>query len=259
VFVVVVLVISGVQGVRVQTVQVHNRFSVYGFSIAMEFFLLGYVWLLGLRPRGKTLRDLIGGRWAGPKDVLRDIGVAMLFWLVVAGALIVLHAALGDNPDSSRALKLLSPHTPVEMVVWVMTSVSAGFCEESFVPRILAATVSGVYRKRRNRDRFAGSRLRSWPPLSGMERRGDDNSLWRTFRHAGDETQKPAPRNDSARRTGFDHGTAGELFDQARKHITNRLRSATIGVKTSTGEDEPCVFQRQRTLLAAEFWRRSAQ
>lgn len=112
------------------TFYVNSRISLYGTSIALEWTSFCYIWLLGLRPRGTPLRDVIGGRWARLRDFTKDIGVAFVFWLIVAGALLALRSGLGANPDELRAMKILAPQNTTEAIAWLALSFTAGFCEE---------------------------------------------------------------------------------------------------------------------------------
>jgi membrane protease YdiL (CAAX protease family) len=107
-----------------------SRVSLYCLTIAFEFVMVGYVWLLGLRPAGKRIRDLIGGKWDKPGDFFKDVGIAFIFWLVVVAYLVSTGLVFGKNPGSLDAMKAMSPRSAVEIVLWVALSVSAGFCEE---------------------------------------------------------------------------------------------------------------------------------
>jgi membrane protease YdiL (CAAX protease family) len=107
-----------------------NRMGLYGASIIMELAMVGYVWLFGLRPRGKRMGDLIGGRWERVGDFFRDIGVALVFWGVVLMALVTTSIILRENPTAVKAMKLMLPQTGAEMAGWVLLAVTAGFCEE---------------------------------------------------------------------------------------------------------------------------------
>lgn len=108
----------------------HNRMASYLLSIAFEVAMVGYVWAFGLHPRGGGLRELIGGEWKRASDVLLDAGVAILFWMAVGTMLGLLRAILGPNPAGLRAMKLILPQTVWEMGVFLLLSVTAGFCEE---------------------------------------------------------------------------------------------------------------------------------
>lgn len=115
---------------RLTTGHAHSRLTVYFATIIFECVLLGYVWLLGLRPAGKSLREIIGGKWTRFSDVLADVGAALLFWMVVIVFLGILRAILGPNSTGLQSIKFLLPQSPLELIVWVVLSVTAGFCEE---------------------------------------------------------------------------------------------------------------------------------
>ncbi len=108
----------------------HNRLVSYLFTSSFEVAMVGYIWALGLRPRGVSLRELIGGKWTRASDVLLDVGVAILFWMAVGIMLTLMRAILGENAAAIRAMKLLLPQSLVEMAAFVLLSVTAGFCEE---------------------------------------------------------------------------------------------------------------------------------
>ncbi|HTV59724.1 MAG TPA: type II CAAX endopeptidase family protein [Verrucomicrobiae bacterium] len=107
-----------------------QRLSMYLFMIAFEWLLVGYVWFFGLRPTHTPIREIVGGRWERFSDAFVDIGIAFLFWIAVAIVLIVCRVALGANPAGKRALGILLPRTPIECLLWVLVSISAGICEE---------------------------------------------------------------------------------------------------------------------------------
>jgi len=113
-----------------QTFHVNSRIALYGTSIAIEWVSFCYIWLLGLRPTGTRLRDVISGRWAKFQDLIKDIGVAFVFWLIAAGVLVALRSGLGPNPDELRAMKILAPQNTTEIIMWISLSLTAGFCEE---------------------------------------------------------------------------------------------------------------------------------
>lgn len=130
IFVAVILGLSSVQAARLPTLEAHGRTEIYLSGMALEVVLVLYVWLLGLRPRHRRLSDLIGGKWAGPADVVQDIAVALLFWCVVIGFLLTMRIVLGNNATATRAITTLLPRTTTEMIAFVSLSVTAGFCEE---------------------------------------------------------------------------------------------------------------------------------
>ena len=102
----------------------------YLVSVAFEWLLVLFVWF-GIRSGGITLRALIAGRWPTWRVALRDLGVAVVFLVVsysVIGALgYVLRAHL--NMHQNPVLPLL-PHGRIELIVFCLVALSAGFCEE---------------------------------------------------------------------------------------------------------------------------------
>lgn len=113
-------------------VSVHHRgrLFVYIATILFELLLLAYVWGLGLRPFGKRLRDVIGGRWSSVTEFLQDVGVAFAFWMVVALFLTMMRLLLGGGKGGLELMKPLLPQGYLEMATWVVLSTTAGFCEE---------------------------------------------------------------------------------------------------------------------------------
>jgi membrane protease YdiL (CAAX protease family) len=106
-----------------------NRVSFYLTTMAWEWFLTGYV-LWGVRRYGKSLLEITGARWMNVKEVFRDIGVALAFWMV---ALMVLGlvASLLHFQGSRQALSALAPEGPAQIFVWIVLCITAGFCEET--------------------------------------------------------------------------------------------------------------------------------
>ena len=97
--------------------------------MAGEWGLLLYTWRAGLRRTGTRLRDLIGGRWSRPRDVLVDAAFAAGLW----GCWVGIDAALGrlwPTHDPSSVGYLL-PRGVLETALWIGLSISAGICEEA--------------------------------------------------------------------------------------------------------------------------------
>jgi membrane protease YdiL (CAAX protease family) len=132
VFLIVVIGLAIVQGHQqpsLENAHLSSRLPLYGAMIAFELALFLYVWL-GLRLAGTQVREVIGGRWASVADVARDVGIAVLFWLIVAGVLLTLEKFLGENTTGLGAVKTLLPQGPLEIAVWIVLCTTAGFCEE---------------------------------------------------------------------------------------------------------------------------------
>jgi membrane protease YdiL (CAAX protease family) len=132
VFLIVVIGLAIVQGHQqpsLENAHLSSRLPLYGAMIAFELALFLYVWL-GLRLAGTQVREVIGGRGASVADVARDVGIAVLFWLIVAGVLLTLEKFLGENTTGLGAVKTLLPQGPLEIAVWIVLCTTAGFCEE---------------------------------------------------------------------------------------------------------------------------------
>jgi len=123
-------IVQGYQQTSLETFNPRSRLPLYLSMIVFELTLLGYVWLLGLRARRVRLRDLIDGKWTSIEDVGRDVGIAVMFWLVVVAVLFVLEKFLGTNPTGVKAVGVLLPQGVAEMAAWVILASTAGFCEE---------------------------------------------------------------------------------------------------------------------------------
>ena len=129
-FILLIVGLSSLQAAKFPGLEAHGRMPIYLSGIAFEIALVLYVWLLGVRPHGKRLRDLVGGKWSKPMDVLRDIGVALAFWCAVIGFLLAMRFLLGANAEGTRAVKMLLPRTTAEIISYLALCVTAGFCEE---------------------------------------------------------------------------------------------------------------------------------
>ena len=104
-----------------------NLAWVYLPLLLMEWGLVLYVVRGGARA-GTSVRDLIGGRWARPMDVARDLLLAAGIWGVwTLASLGIDHVLAADHAASPRSLL---PHRPLEILMWIALSLSAGFSEE---------------------------------------------------------------------------------------------------------------------------------
>ena len=128
-----------------------SKLPQYFFTIAWEWGLAGFVYL-GIRKRMK-LRDLIGGRWATPEDVLLDLIVAAGFWMAAiavlgAGAKLMHLDQAGKFNAMREQLGFLIPGTTLELLVWFCLSTTAGICEEiifrGYLQRQFAAIASST-------------------------------------------------------------------------------------------------------------------
>jgi CAAX protease family protein len=106
----------------------HGNVPIYLAVIACEWLLFLYVWLGGRHLGAVSVRGLIGGRWGSLGAVLRDLAVAAAFWIVWTLVAIGVNALLGTG--DRKPLAFVNPRGAVEIALWVVMSVTSGFCEE---------------------------------------------------------------------------------------------------------------------------------
>jgi membrane protease YdiL (CAAX protease family) len=99
----------------------HQTIQLYVSALVIEWASVFYVWK-GTRRRNVRLTDLVSGRWRRPTDFLIDALIAAALW----GIWIAIQSAL---PNTNTVHALL-PRTPLELAVWMLVALSAGFCEE---------------------------------------------------------------------------------------------------------------------------------
>jgi uncharacterized protein len=92
-----------------------------------EWAVIGFI-CFGIRQRGIRIKDLVGGNWRRPIHIVRDFLVAVAFLVVAAGVLDALDYFLKTAPN--QAIRNLIPQSPIEVVLFLATSLTAGFCEE---------------------------------------------------------------------------------------------------------------------------------
>lgn len=104
-----------------------GRLPSYLFVIVFEWATVAFI-VWGLNRRGLQLAEIIGGRWTRALDVLRDVGLGIAFVLIFGDTMQVL-ARLFNVVSPPRMLQML-PQTGLELIAWVLLSVTGGFCEE---------------------------------------------------------------------------------------------------------------------------------
>ena len=108
----------------------------YSLSIFYEWVLAGLV-LWGIHLRKVPLRQLLGERQPGVRAWVKDCVVALVYWVIALVVLGVLGAALtkisGSHIDPQKigdVTQKLAPGNAIEMILFLVLSMSAGFCEE---------------------------------------------------------------------------------------------------------------------------------
>jgi uncharacterized protein len=92
--------------------------------LVFEWLLVLYV-RMGVHQRGVRLRDLVGGRWATPLDVIKDFALGAGLWAVWMG--LMNPHILGSGTNAAQGLL---PQGLLESLAWLPLALSAGFCEE---------------------------------------------------------------------------------------------------------------------------------
>jgi uncharacterized protein len=104
-----------------------NRIHMYERTMLTEWLGFTFV-LLGIWFAGSPFSTVLGERWRSIGDVLRDIGIGVVFSIASTLLLSIIGPHQGGATD--RSVQFLLPHGSLEMTVWVALSVSAGICEE---------------------------------------------------------------------------------------------------------------------------------
>lgn len=117
-----------------------GRVAVLSYTIAYQWAFVGYIYL-GIRRRGVTLRQLIGGRWDSAEAVLLDVGLMLALWIIALLAVVTTKAVLGmihldpvatvaEARTTVRTLDFLIPRSNLELGLYALLAATAGFCEE---------------------------------------------------------------------------------------------------------------------------------
>jgi uncharacterized protein len=147
--VLVVLIMLGLSGLSAYSQglpsvgNTRNQIARYVTAIAMEWLMLGFIWL-GLRLRKQRMRILLGENWRGARQILRDLGIGVLF-LVGSNIVLSLISHLLKAVPNAATLGIL-PHTPAEIAVFSLLTVTAGICEEMIFRGYLQRQFSVFFR-----------------------------------------------------------------------------------------------------------------
>jgi uncharacterized protein len=114
---------------RMMTNDNPHRMRSYALTLGFEWLVFAYV-LGGVRRHGASALVVMGTRWNSFRELLRDMGIAVAFWLAAAGTLQLVGAFLFARAQRPNQDFLL-PHRAGELVLWIALSVSAGICEEA--------------------------------------------------------------------------------------------------------------------------------
>jgi uncharacterized protein len=105
-----------------------NRVQFYLLTVLAEWILFALV-LAGVWRSGVPVQEVVGNRWRSAREVLRDIGIALGFWVVALGLLQGVGWLLHIS-DDGRDVQAMMPHGVAEIAAWIGLSVTAGTCKE---------------------------------------------------------------------------------------------------------------------------------
>jgi membrane protease YdiL (CAAX protease family) len=105
--------------------------QIYLVALVMDWALFYYCYA-GIRRNGGTLASLSGGRWKSAKDVLVDIAIAIPFMALWEGVAYAGHYLLDRFSPGTTAATVASllPKSLLEITLWILLCLTAGFCEE---------------------------------------------------------------------------------------------------------------------------------
>jgi hypothetical protein len=147
--VLLVLIMLGLSGVSAYSQglpsigNTRNQIARYVTAIVMEWLILGFIWF-GLRLRKQRMRVLLGENWGGARQILRNLGIAVLF-LIASNLILSLISHLLKAAPNAAIIGLL-PHTPAEIAVYALLTVTAGICEEMIFRGYLQRQFSVFFR-----------------------------------------------------------------------------------------------------------------
>ena len=105
-----------------------SRVRFYVITLFYEWLLFALV-VAGVRHSGASVLIVLGDHWHSVRQVLRDIGIAVGFW-IVAWMLLWVFGWLLRTAALGRNVSML-PHQGIELTLWIALSVTAGICEET--------------------------------------------------------------------------------------------------------------------------------
>jgi uncharacterized protein len=110
----------------------HGRaIHIYLVALFMDWALFYYCFA-GVHRHGGSLASLSGGRWTSAKDVVTDLAIAAPFWALWEGVAYGAHYVLDFLHPAGNAATVTSllPKSPLEITLWILLCLTAGFCEE---------------------------------------------------------------------------------------------------------------------------------
>ena len=127
VIVLAVLLGFSLAGALAGNITAHGRRPIYILVMIVEWAIVAFIGY-GISRQGMGMADLIGGRWEWFLDLLRDLGLGI--GLIVLGSAVLNGVGYLLKAVPSQALRSALPQSGMEILLWIMMSLTAGFCEE---------------------------------------------------------------------------------------------------------------------------------
>jgi len=106
--------------------QTRQMVPLYLSLIAMEYGLFAFV-RGGIGRRGVSVKQILGGDWSSPRKIATDVALGFGFWAAWMAVL----ASWNLFFSSSAAVSVYTPpRRPLEIMLWIAVSISAGIAEE---------------------------------------------------------------------------------------------------------------------------------
>ena len=203
VIMIISLSVAGVKQLRSFGSQPLHLTTNYILTIVYEWVLAALV-LWGLHMRKVPLRQLSGRVAAGsPRVVCTDLGVALGYWagallsLAVLGNILVKMSGSHIDPQKiGDVTQKLAPVTGLEMVLFLVLSISAGICEVIGFSRLPAAAICPHDAPRVGRGRTLCAGVWRRARLRGNRGNSADRRVWRYVWRARAVAERIAHRND---------------------------------------------------------------
>ena len=159
-----------------------------------------YEWLLfvlvvaGVRRSGASVLIILGEHWLSVRQVLRDVGIAVGFWIVAAMLLwifgwLLRTAALGRNVSTL-------PQRGIELTFWIALSVTAGICEETIFRGYLQRQFMALTKSAPAGILLSAATFGAAQRVPGLPDGDSDRPVWSYVRDSGLLARKRSPGND---------------------------------------------------------------
>jgi uncharacterized protein len=108
----------------------HSRVTNYLLlTIVFQWGLVLFVWW-GIRKTGTSLRSLVGGRWSSLGSIAKDVGIGLIVWFLWCLGFAAFAWMSGMQHETRNEVQALMPTNALTLGLWILMSLTAGFCEE---------------------------------------------------------------------------------------------------------------------------------